>query len=111
MEKCSEVYTSATKNTDPFIVTERDEKEFFGHSNLFKDSDTGHSSLSKEADVQYSEYEDDFKIPSLYFYARALEGAHGCIRACSDHLEKTGKIKNLFKNQFRKKKPWKLQGM
>ena len=33
-------------------------------------------------------------------------GARGCMRACMIHLEETGRIKNSFKNRFRKRKPW-----
>ncbi|MCM8770203.1 MAG: hypothetical protein NC911_11185 [Candidatus Omnitrophica bacterium] len=42
-------------------------------------------------------------------YSRALEGARGCIRACMSHLEKEGKIKNKFKNEFRKRKQWLME--
>ena len=38
----------------------------------------------------------------------AIEGARGCIRACMDHLEKTGKLTRKFHNPFRTKKPWRL---
>ncbi len=41
-------------------------------------------------------------------YSRALEGARGCIRACMIHLEKEGKLKNKFKEPFRRRKPWYL---
>ncbi len=42
-------------------------------------------------------------------YSRALEGARGCIRACMIHLEKEGKIKNRFRNEFRRRKPWVME--
>jgi len=41
-------------------------------------------------------------------YSRALEGAKGCIRACMIHLEKEGKLKNKFKEPFRKRKHWEM---
>jgi hypothetical protein len=41
-------------------------------------------------------------------YARALEGASGCIRACMIHLEKQGKLKNTFNHPFRTKRPWRI---
>ncbi len=41
-------------------------------------------------------------------YGRALEGAKGCIRACMVHLEEQGRVKNAFKEPFRRRKPWKL---
>ncbi|OQW96988.1 MAG: hypothetical protein BWK74_07320, partial [Desulfobacteraceae bacterium A6] len=50
----------------------------------------------------------DSKVTPLYVYARAFEGARGCIRACMIHLEQQGKLKNKFKEPFRKRKPWKL---
>jgi epoxyqueuosine reductase len=36
----------------------------------------------------------------------ALCGAKGCIRACMDSLEKSGRIENIFKNNFYRKKSW-----
>jgi epoxyqueuosine reductase QueG len=42
-------------------------------------------------------------------YSRALEGARGCIRACMIHLEKEGKLKNKFKEPFRRREPWELE--
>jgi epoxyqueuosine reductase QueG len=42
-------------------------------------------------------------------YSRALEGARGCIRACMIHLEKEGKLKNKFKEPFRRRDPWELE--
>ena len=36
----------------------------------------------------------------------AVCGAKGCIRACMDALEKSGKIKNTFKNPFYRKQGW-----
>lgn len=38
----------------------------------------------------------------------ALEGARGCMRECYIHLEKKGVLTHKFKNEFRKKKPWKI---
>ncbi len=38
----------------------------------------------------------------------ALEGARGCARACMVHLKEKGVLTKKFKNQFRKRKPWKL---
>ena len=41
-------------------------------------------------------------------YARAVEGASGCIRACMIHLDERRKLGNRFLNPFRRKAPWKL---
>ncbi len=38
----------------------------------------------------------------------AVCGARGCIRACMDHLERTGRIGNTFRNPFRRRKMWLL---
>ena len=38
----------------------------------------------------------------------ALEGARGCMRECYIHLEKKGVLTHKFHNEFRKRKPWKL---
>lgn len=38
----------------------------------------------------------------------AIGGARGCIRACMNVLEKSGRIENRFHNQFYKKPGWLL---
>lgn len=45
----------------------------------------------------------------VILYSRAIEGARGCIRACMIHLEKEGKIRNTFKESFRKRKAWQIE--
>ncbi len=48
------------------------------------------------------------RVSSHMFHLNgAMEGAR-CMRECFIHLEETGRIKNLFKNPFRKRKPWRL---
>jgi len=46
-------------------------------------------------------------MPDMY-YEKANPDRIGavCARTCLDHLEKTGRIKNLFTTHFRKRKPW-----
>ena len=39
----------------------------------------------------------------------AICGARGCIRACMNALEKSGRIENTFHNRFYKKKSWTLE--
>jgi len=51
------------------------------------------------------EYYDYILNHTGYF---AICGAKGCIRACMNALEKTGRIGNKFHNQFYKKPSWKL---
>lgn len=43
-----------------------------------------------------------------YHHPAALCGARGCIRACMIHLERQGKVKNVFQGPFRKRRPWRL---
>lgn len=56
----------------------------------------------------------DSSILKYYHYVKshtgyfAVCGAKGCIRACMDQLEKTGRIENTFKNKFYKKPSWKI---
>ena len=84
MRKCADGTFRPTKRYNPFIVTKEDEKQFSAPGG-------GH-----------------YKLPPQNGYGRALEGASGCIRACMVHLEGQGKLKNKFKNPFRKKKPWNM---
>jgi len=86
--KCGDGFCGGAKEANPFIVTEEDEKRFTSPGMYMRDY--------------------NYKLPSMYVYARALEGAAGCIRACMVHLEQQGKIKNVFKEPFRKGKPWRL---
>jgi len=86
MGKCSVGFCGGGKSANPFMVTPEDEKQF----------------------TQSVGIAQEYKLPPMYFYARALEGAAGCIRACMIHLEQQGKLKNVFKERFRKEKPWRL---
>ena len=38
----------------------------------------------------------------------AICGAKGCIRACMDVLERSGRIENIFENRFYRKDSWSL---
>jgi len=88
IKKCTVGFMYPPKKYNPFIVTEEDERMF---------------------DIEKGYKVQEYKVPPMYFYARALEGARGCIRACMIHLEKEGKIKNKFKEPFRKRKPWVIE--
>jgi len=85
-KKCSRFFWGASKEFNPFIVTEEDEKGF----------------------AQPVGQAQRYKVGPTYGYGRALEGARGCIRACMVHLEEKGVLKNVFKQPFRKRKPWRL---
>ena len=85
-DKCSRYFCGASKEYNPFMVTPEDEQGF----------------------TQPVGKAQQYKVGSQYVYGRALEGARGCIRACMIHLEEQGKLKNAFKNPFRRRKPWRL---
>jgi len=84
--KCSTGYTGGVKETNPFWLGDDDPE------------------WSKQVDGGYK----FTKWRGAFGNNPAIEGGRGCIRACMIHLEETGRIKNLFKNPFRKRKPWRL---
>ncbi len=50
-----------------------------------------------------------FKKPkNLYNTGQAVGGARGCTRACMIQLEKRGVLRNKFKDEFRRRKPWRV---
>jgi hypothetical protein len=57
---------------------------------------------------ELSPFEGDY--PRKYGYGLAHEGSCGCIRACMVHLEERRKMKNEFRNPFRKPgwKQWEI---
>jgi ferredoxin len=83
---CSRYFCGASEEHNPFMVSPEDKEGFT--------KPVGQS--------------QQYKVGPIYSYGRALEGAAGCIRACMIHLEEQGKLKNAFKNPFRKRKPWRL---
>ncbi len=48
------------------------------------------------------------KPKNLYNTGQAVGGARGCTRACMIQLEKRGVLRNKFKDEFRRRKPWKV---
>ncbi|MFP4029881.1 MAG: 4Fe-4S binding protein [Candidatus Brocadiia bacterium] len=48
------------------------------------------------------------KPKNLYNTGQAVGGARGCTRACMIQLEKRGVLRNQFKDEFRRRKPWKV---
>jgi len=85
-ERCSRYFCGASKEYNPFMVTPEDEETF-------------------KQNVGIAAH---YKVKPIHEYGRALEGARGCIRACMMHLEEQGKLKNSFKEPFRRGKPWRL---
>jgi len=50
-----------------------------------------------------------YKKPNnLYNSGQAVGGARGCTRACMIQLEKRGVLRNTFKQEFRRRKPWRV---
>jgi ferredoxin len=86
MKTCGTYFCGGNPAMNPFAVTPED-KETFGQT-------VGTA--------------QNHKLKPVYMYARALEGASGCIRACMIHLEKQGKLTCTFNNPFRKKPQWKI---
>ncbi|MDD5522760.1 MAG: hypothetical protein PHI84_18240 [Kiritimatiellae bacterium] len=87
--KCSVSFHGGDKEYNPFMVTTEDEKGFTAQP----------YTTSRK-----------YKMAPLYWYGRAIEGMRGCQIACMIHLEQEKKLKNVFKNPFRRKAPWKMKG-
>ncbi len=85
--KCSRGFCGGSKEHNPFMVTEEDEKGFNQHVGAAQ----------------------QYKLGSVYEYGRALEGARGCIRGCMIHLEEQDKLENAFHNPFRRRKAWRIK--
>jgi ferredoxin len=84
--KCSRFFCGASEEFNPFMTSEKDKEGF--------NQPVGQA--------------QQYKVSPQYVYGRAIEGARGCIRACMVHLEEQGKLKNAFKQPFRRRKPWRL---
>lgn len=85
-KKCSVAFHGGVREYNPFMVSPEDEKGF-----------------TEQPYTKSMRY----KISPVYWYGRGLGGKRGCHMACMLHLEKQGKLKNVFKSQFRDKPPWK----
>jgi len=89
-KKCSFGFCGGSREFNPFMVTDEDEKGF----------NADHTGTYGQA--------QRYKVPPRYEYGRALEGARGCIRACMIHLTDKDRLSNTFHNPFRTRPPWKL---
>lgn len=85
--KCSYGYTGGVKETNPFLPEDADESEW---------------------NTKMSASHDFLTWRGAFGNNPAIEGGRGCIRECMIHLEETGRISNVFKSPFRKRKPWRL---
>lgn len=91
MEKCRLGLRGGNPQYNPFSVTDADDHDFV-------------QEIFTEGPGRYAR-----KIQPYWGYARALEGAAGCIRACMRHLEQTGRITNRFHNRFTQGRPWRIE--
>lgn len=100
-ERCMLAYTGGARETNPFLPPDFPEIDFEG----IERGGPGYSRPEWLA-LQNTPY----MSTSLYVFhhCSAIEGARGCIRACMIHLEEEGRIKNKFKEPFRKRRPWSL---
>jgi len=85
--KCSVSFHGGAKEYNPFMVTKEDEKGF-----------------SRQPYTESMKY----KMSPVNFDGRAIEGMRGCQMACFMHLESQNKLKNTFKQPFRRKPAWVL---
>ena len=92
MEKCRLALRGGNPQYNPFSVTDADAHDFV--QEIFTEGQPG----------RYAR-----KVLPYFGYARALEGAAGCIRTCMRHLEATGRITNIFHKRFTQCKSWKIE--
>jgi len=93
--KCSNAYTGAVKETNPFLPEDLPDK-FEEWSKYYVDANPHKNEFVKW-------------YGGIGGHNPGLEGGRGCLRACMIHLEQEGKLKNKFEEPFRKRKPWKLK--
>ncbi len=86
-EKCALSFHGGSKKYNPFITSEEDYKEF---------------NRSPYTEAMH------YKLSPFFEYGRGVEGQRGCHIECMIHLEEHGKIRNKFKNRFRRKKAWEI---
>ena len=91
MRKYLNIYLTELSQFDPEVYFDEFEKLDVGVDESWVDA--------------VDEYYDYILNHTGYF---AICGARGCIRACMNALEKTGRIENTFHNPFYKKKSWSL---
>lgn len=87
-KKCSISFHGGDKKYNPFMVTKEDEKEF-----------------TKQPYTESMKY----KLSPVLWDGRGISGGRGCEMACFMHLEEQGKLKNQFRNKFRRKQAWVLK--
>ena len=92
VKRCTIAYTGGVQETSPFLL---------------QGCDIDEDSKKPMAEIYKINKRWNYSMDP-YGHNPAIEGAKGCIRACMIHLEQQNKLKNTFKNPFRKRKAWKL---
>lgn len=100
---CFHAYLSSMEELNPFLPPD-----------AFSDMPDGDKILRGEKKLTPHEVQKVQERIGKYYprpsgYFPAMCAGRGCIRACMIHLEEKNKIKNTFKQPFRKRKPWKLE--
>ena len=79
-----------------------------GGENITKPDEKGEY-LEGRTDIKPGPFSPFYHKPgNLFRTGEAIGGGRGCVRACMIHLEKQGKLKNKFKQEFRRRKPWRI---
>ncbi|MBO3803284.1 MAG: epoxyqueuosine reductase [Candidatus Brockarchaeota archaeon] len=105
-EKCGAVYQAGTPEYSPFMTDEvaRVVRGIVG--------DKGNPPEQSACKVDVWSYlrENMQYVRNAWesYHPSTICGGRGCIRACMIHLERAGKISNVFKSPFRKREPWRL---
>lgn len=100
--QCFHGYMGSVKEINPFLPRD-----------AFKNIPDGDKILAGDKKLSPGEVLQVQNILGRYYpsaagYFSAMCGGRGCIRACMVHLENKGALSNKFKNQFRKRKLWRL---
>lgn len=101
-ERCALAYTGGAKEFNPFYPCEM---EAIRLEEIERDSG-GYA--RPEFETVYRKLRYNANSVAIFHHLGAIEGARGCIRACMIHLESEGKLKNRFKEPFRKRRPWRI---
>ena len=106
--KCTACYQAGTPEYSPFMP----EKVAKTLERIFKKGSSEQEGMMDYTGDIWAYLREEFPYIHnawlSYHHPANICGGRGCIRACMMHLEKEGRIKNLFHSPFRKRKPWKL---
>lgn len=102
--QCAAYYAGANMSKNPFMPPEAYE-DLVERDKIVR----GEKQLSKQEAEEVLE-RTFFYPPIKHGYIASICGK-ACERACYVHLEQSGKLKNEFRTQFRKRKEWKLENV